>query len=166
MWYVIQTKALHEYEMVDKCKKITKPGEDVFTIEAERQVRVKGEWTTKRFPAFQKYFFVETDDPDDFRIRLYDVKGITKMLCVGDVPVPIYPEEEEFLRKLGGENHMIGKSLVYKEGDKITVTEGPLSDTEGIVKWTDKRQHLIGIAVKMFGDERIIKLSADYIDKV
>ncbi len=80
MWYVIQTKALKEREMVLKCQDILKDGEEVFTMETEKQKRIKGEWQTVREVTFQKYIFVETDDPDDLRIRLRDVKGMTKML--------------------------------------------------------------------------------------
>ncbi len=165
MWYVIQTKACHELEMVNKVQEILKPGEEVFTIQTEREERIKGEWTTKRYVTFQKYLFVDTDEPDDLRMRLRDVKGLTKMLCVDDTVTPIYPEEEEFLKKIGGEDHVIGKSLIYTEGDKVTVTDGPLANLEGTIKWTNKRQRLIGITVKMFGEETIVKLSADYIKK-
>mgnify|MGYP002860081039 CR=1 FL=1 len=98
-------------------------------------------------------------------IRLHDVKGMTKMLCVSDTPTPIYPEEEELLRRLGGDDHVIGKSRVYNMGDKIKVIDGPLANMEGVVKWTDRRQHIIGINVRIFGDERMVKLSADYIEK-
>ena len=165
MWYVIQTKALHELEMVLKCQDILKDGEEVFTMETEKQKRKNGEWQTVREVTFQKYIFVETDDPDDLRIRLRDVKGMTKMLCVSDTPTPIYPEEEELLRRLGGDDHVIGKSRVYNMGDRIKVIDGPLANMEGVVKWTDRRQHIIGISVRIFGDERVVKLSADYIEK-
>ena len=165
MWYVIQTKALHEEEIVLKCQEIVKPDEEIFTMLSERQQRIKGEWVTKRYVTFQKYIFADTTDPDDLRIRLHSVKGLTKMLMVGDKPTPIYPEEEEFLKQLGGEEHVIGKMYIYHEGDVITVKDGPLKDVEGVVKWMDRRQHLIGIGVKLFGQETIVKLSADYIEK-
>lgn len=165
MWYVIQTRACHEEEIVKKCQEIVNPGEEIFTMLSERQQRVKGEWVTKRYVTFQKYIFAETDNPDDLRIRLRKVKGLTKMLTVGDKATPIYPEEEEFLRQLGGEEHVVGKSDLYVEGDKVVVKSGPLANLEGYVKWTDRRQHLIGVAVRLFGDETIVKLSADYIEK-
>ena len=166
MWYVIQTQACHEEEMVLKCREVAKPDEEIFTMLSERQQRIKGEWVTKRYVTFQKYIFADTTDPDDLRIRLKGVKGLTKMLMVGDKATPIYPEEEEFLRQLGGEDHIIGMSYIYREGDIITVNDGPLKDLEGVVKWTDRRQHLIGIAVRMFGAETIVKLSAEFVEKV
>lgn len=165
MWYVIQTKALHEEEMVARCQEIVKPGEEIFTMLSERQQRINGEWVTKKYVTFQKYIFADTPDPDDLRIRLLKVKGLTKMLTVSDKATPIYPEEEEFLKKLGGKEHVVGKSFIYHEGDMITIKDGPMANLEGIVRWTDRRQHLIGVGVKLFGTETIVKLSADFIEK-
>ena len=88
------------------------------------------------------------------------------MLGVGDSVVPIFPEEEERLRHIGGRDHIIGKSNVIEVGDKITIKDGSLVGLEAFVKWTDKRQRLLGLSVMMLGQERIIKLSADFVHKV
>lgn len=166
MWYVIQVKACHEHEMVNKCQSILKPGEEVFTIETERLERREGVWQPVRRITFQKYIFADIEDPDDFRLRLRKVYGMTKLLGVGDVVLPIFPEEEEHLKRLGGKDHIIGKSDVYKDGDKIKVIDGPLRGLEASVKWVDKRQKLVGVAVMMLGQGRIIKLSADFVQRV
>ena len=163
MWYVIQVMACHESEMVNKCRRIALDNEEVFTFFTERMERRNGEWQPKRFVTFQKYIFVDTTDPDDFRTRLHEVAGITKMLGVGDTIVPIKSEEEQFLRYIGGEEHVIGKSTVYYEGEKIVVTSGPLEGMEGRVKWLDKRQKLIGVSTDVDGKETVIKLAAEFV---
>ncbi len=165
MWYVIQVMACHESEMVTKCQKIVKEGEEVFTILTERLERKDGEWRPKRFVTFQKYIFVDTNDPDDFRIRLHDICGMTKMLGIGDDIVPIHSDEEEFLRRIGGDDHIIGKSCAYCEGDKVSVITGPLAGMEGQVEWTNKRQKLIGVRVSFMNRETVIKFGAEYIRK-
>lgn len=165
MWYVIQVMACHESEMVNKCQKIIKDGEEVFTMFTERMERRDGRWQARRFVTFQKYIFVETSNPDDFRIRLQSVSGLTKMLGVGEYVIPIRTEEEEFLRCIGGSDHIIGKSYVYNEGDKVKVISGPLSGMEGQIEWFDKRQKLIGIKTMFLNQKTVIKLGAEFIRK-
>ncbi len=165
MWYVIQVTASHELDMIDKCRKVLKDGEEVFTMMTERFERKDGEWKTYRFVTFRNYIFIDTTDPDDLKIRLHNVIGMTKMLGVGDEIIPIRPEEEEFLKKIGGPDHVIGKASIYCEGDKITITDGPFAGMEGMIKWTDKRQRLVGVKVVFMNRETEIKLGADYIKK-
>ncbi len=165
MWYVIQVMACHESEMVTRCRQIIKDGEEVFTMMTERQERRNGQWQPKQFVTFQKYIFVDTDDPDDFRIRLHDVIGMTKMLGIGDDIIPISPEEEGFLKRIGGEDHIIGRISAFCEGDKVSIMTGPFAGMEGCVEWTDKRQRLIGIRVGFMNRETVIKLGAEFIRK-
>lgn len=165
MWYVIQVTACHESEMVTKCQRVVKDGEEVFTMLTERMERRGGKWQPKKYVVFQKYIFVDTADPEDFKVRLHDVIGMTKMLGIGDDIVPIHPDEEEFLRRVGGRDHIIGKSCVYCKGDKITVIKGPLAGMEGEVEWIDKRQKLIGVKTIFMNQETVIKLGAEYISK-
>ena len=150
-------------DAVDRCQNIIKDREEVFTMLSERMVRKDGEWQAVRSVTFQKYIFVETTSIDDFRIRLHAIPGLTRILTVGDDAVPIYPKEEKLLRLLGGEDHIIGRSVVYKEGDKVTVVSGALVGLEGLVRWTDKRQRWIGIAVSLANRETVIKLGAEFI---
>ena len=165
MWYVIQVEACHENEMVTRCQRIVKEGEEVFTMLSERMERRDNEWKPYRYVTFQKYIFVDTAHPDDFKSRLHEITGMTKMLMTGDDITPLYPEEEKLLKRLGGDDHVIGKSCLYSEGDEITVINGPLVGLEGVVKWKDKRQRLIGVAVTLMNRETIIKLAAEYIRK-
>ena len=163
MCYVVQVQACHEIDAVDRCQNIIKDSEEVFTMLSERMVRKDGEWQAVRSVTFQKYIFVETMDPDDFWNRLRKVPGMAKLLKVGDEVVPIYPEEEKVLRLLGGDGHVIGRSVVYKEGDSVTVVSGALAGLEGLVRWMDRRQRWVRIAVRLAGCETLIKLGAEFI---
>ncbi len=165
MWYVVQVEACHELDMVNKCRKILREGEDVFTFLTERMERRSGEWKAYQHITFQKYIFIDTDDPDDLRIRLRSVEGLTRMLGVGDAVVPIRKEEEEFLKLVGGEDHIIGGLEISNEGDKIKIASGPLSGKEGLIKWIDKRQMVVGITVDFLNQENVIKLGAEFVRK-
>lgn len=168
MWYVIQVQARHEAAVIEKCRErnVLLPGENVFTIFSERMVKERGEWKKKTAPAFQKYVFAETEDTDGFRIRLKKVQELAKMLGVDNSIVPIYPEEQEMLQKLGGEEHIIRYSEGYMLGEKLVVTDGPMKGMEGIVKWVDRHQRLAGIELFLLGRQVIVKMGVGVLKKV
>ncbi|MBQ8956088.1 MAG: antiterminator LoaP [Lachnospiraceae bacterium] len=167
MWYVMQVRAAHELAIVERCRKdVIIPGEDVFVMRSERMFKSHGEWELREEVSFQKYIFAETGDTDDFRIRLRNVKERTKMLGVGDEIVPISQEEEELLRKLGGDEHVIRYSTGFVAGDRLIVTEGPLAGHEGEVKWVDRHQRLAGIEIELMGQMVTIRLGCEVLKKL
>lgn len=168
MWYVIQVQARHETAVVEKChaRNVLLPGEDVFTILSERMVKERGEWKKKTEVAFQKYIIAETEDTDSFRIRLRRVEEMAKMLGVDDRIVPIYPEEQELLEKLGGAEHVIRYSEGYMAGEKLVVTEGPMKGMEGRVKWTDRHQRIAGIEMFLLGHSITVKMGVGILKRV
>lgn len=168
MWYVIQVQARHETAVVEKCheRDVLLPGENIFTIFSERMVKERGEWKRKIEPAFQKYIFAETEDTDGFRIRLRKVHELTKMLGADGSIIPVYPEEQEMLQKLGGEEHVIRYSEGYMLGDRLVVTEGPMKGMEGFVKWVDRHQRIAGIEVFLLGRQLIVKMGIGVLKRV
>lgn len=168
MWYVIQVQARHETAVVEKCltRGVLLPGEDIFTILSERMVKEHGEWKKKTEAAFQKYIFAETADTDGLRIRLRNVEEMTKMLGVDDRIVPIHPEEQELLEKLGGEEHIIRYSEGYVANEKLVVTEGPMKGMEGLVKWTDRHQRIAGIEMDLLGQKVTVKMGIGILKRV
>lgn len=168
MWYVIQVQARRELAVVEKCRErgLLLPGEEVFTMLSERMVKERGEWKKKTEAAFQKYIIAETEDTDGFRIRLRNVGEMAKMLGVDDRIVPIYPEEQELLARLGGEEHIIRYSEGYTLNDKLVVTDGPMKGMEGRVKWVDRHQRIAGIEVMLLGRKVIVKMGVGVLKRV
>lgn len=142
------------------------PGEDVFTILSERMVKESGEWKKKTEVAFQKYIFAETEDTDGFRIRLRKVEEMARMLSVDDKIVPIYPEEQELLQKLGGAGHVIRYSEGYMAGEKLVVTDGPMKGMEGLVKWTDRHQRIAGIEMDLIGQKVTVRMGVGILKRI
>ena len=167
MWYVIQTRARHELDVAERCRQdVILPGENVFVMMAERMFKSHGEWKLIEDVAFQKYIFAETADTDDFRIRLRNVKDMTRMLGVGEEIAPIRREEEELLKSLGGEEHVIRYSVGFVVGDRLIITEGPLAGHEGEVKWIDRHQRLAGIETELMGQQVTIRLGCEVLKKL
>lgn len=152
MWYVVQTRAKREFEVVEKCRKdVLIPGENVFVMKAERMFKRQGKWELIQDVAFQKYIFAETEDTDDFRMRLKKVRETAKMLGVDGDIVPIGEDEEELLKSLGGEEHIIRHSQGVVEGDRLIVTKGSLKGREGDVIGIDRHHRTVTLGVKLMG---------------
>ncbi len=167
MWYVIQVKTGHESEIAEQCRaRIMRPGEDVFVMLGERKYRLKGEWRLERYRIFKSYVFVETDHIDDFRIRLHEIRAMTKVLATGEDMTAIRPEEEAFLRKLGGEDHIARYSEGYLVGERLVVTEGAMKGYEGEVRRLDRHHRLVTIEVPLLGRMVEVELGLGVLKRV
>ena len=79
---------------------------------------------------------------------------------------PIEPEEETFLRRLGGEEHVAEYSEGYLEGDRLIVTEGAMQGYEGKVKRLDRHRRLVTIEVPLLGRLVEIQLGLGVVRRV
>lgn len=166
MWYVIQVQSRHEYEIAELCKrKILRPSEDIFVMQGKRFFRNGKIWEQRLEVAFKGYIFVDTENIDDFRVRLRKIPAMTKVLGVEDAMVPVSEEERAFLLRIGGEEHILDLSEGYKEGDKLVVTRGSLLGLEGLVKWTDRHRRTACIEVMLMGEPREILLGVEILKK-
>ena len=108
MWYVIQVYTGKEEETADQCRARVAVGEEeVFVPLVERMTKVRGEWEVVRTRLFPGYVFIETDRPGDLYMRLKEVKAMTRLLKTGEEITPLYREEEEYLRSLEDEEHVV-----------------------------------------------------------
>lgn len=166
MWYVIQVYTGKELEIAQQCRdRVAEEGEDVFVPLAERWTKIRGERTLITSRLFPGYVFIETDRIEDFHKRLNRIYAMTKVLRTGDEMTPIQKEEEEYLRKLGGEEHVVKYSEGYIEGDKLIVTSGPLKDFEGNVKKILRHKRLVVMEVSLLGQTVEVTLGLGVVEK-
>lgn len=166
MWYVMWVRARHEEEIIRQCKKFLKADEEVFVMYVERLRRSGKEWIAHRELAFKNYVFADVKDVDNFRLQIRKIPDLTKLLQVGEEIIPIYPDEENLLRTIGGEDHVIRPSRGHYEGEKIIVTDGPLKGQESVIKWVDRRQRIVGIEVQLMNRTVEVKLGAEFVKTV
>lgn len=152
MWYVIQVYTGTEEEICEQCHRLVmEDGEDVFVLLAERMTKFQGRWTRITSRLFPGYVFVETERIEDFFIRLKRIESMTKVLRTGEVITPIHQEEEEHLRMLGGDDHIVKYSEGYMEGEKLVVTSGSMKNYKGIVKKVLRHKRLVVLEVPLMG---------------
>ncbi len=114
---------------------------------------------------FPGYVFLVSDDPEALFLKLKCVQGMTKMLGYGQEIVPLYPEEEEFLKKLGGEKQVVEYSMGIMENDQILVTSGPLQGMEGCIKRVDRHKRMAWLEIEMMGRLVEAKVGLEIVEK-
>lgn len=166
MWYVIQVYTGRELEIAQQCRdRVMADGEDVFVPLAERWTKIRGERTLITSRLFPGYVFIETDQIEDFYQRLNRIYGMTKVLRTGEEMTPIQKEEEAYLRRLGGDGHVVKYSEGYMEGDRLVVTSGPLKDFEGNVKKILRHKRLVVMEVPLLGQAVEVTLGLGVVER-
>lgn len=166
MWYVIQVFTGRELEIAQQCRdRVTVEGEDVFVPLAERWTKIRGERTLITSRLFPGYVFIETDQIEDFHKRLNRIYAMTKVLRTGEEMTPIHKEEEAYLKRLGGDGHVVKYSEGYMEGDRLVVTSGPLKDFEGEVKKILRHKRLVVMEVPLLGQAVEVTLGLGIVEK-
>lgn len=167
MWYVIQVFTGREMEIAQKCRdRIMEEDEDVFVPLAERQTKIRGEWQVVKTKLFPGYVFVETARIEDFHIRLKQIRGMTKVLKIGETMTPLEKEEEAYLRQLGlGGRHVVEYSEGYLEGEKLVVTSGALEGYEGRIKKILRHKRLVVLEVPLLGRTVEVTLGLGVVEK-
>lgn len=166
MWYVIQVYTGREAEIAEQCRdRVTRDGEEVFIPLVERMTKVRGEWEQVKTRLFPGYVFIETDRPEELYMRLKQIKAMTKLLKTGEEITPLYKEEEEYLRGLQDEEHVVRYSEGYLEGDELVVTSGALRGYEGKIKKLLRHKRLVVLEVPLLGREVEVTLGLGVVEK-
>lgn len=182
MWYVIQTVAGKEQELVNAIWHVMigerQKYDQCFVIYQEYAIRSNGRLEYHVEPLFPSYIFVETNMPEKF---FEELRRIPQMSCLLDVDgcfCDIYKEEELFLRRMLEESrrekkkdgckkkknspnteYFIRPSLVWvNEEGKIWKAEGILEDyMDKIVKQRLRKRSVV-IEIPLCGKMRRVRL--------
>lgn len=143
MWYVIQVMSGHEKAMVERIQRVVPSElmEEVFFPQFITQIKVKGEWVYVEKPLFPGYILCVTDQPHSVERKLRRMDDFARVLSQGDSLVPLAREECELIECLTSKgNRSVPMSEAVKEGDRVTVTSGPLLGHEGLIKNINRRK--------------------------
>lgn len=140
---------------------------DCFAPMRELKKRKAGQWRTVRELVFPGYLFLETDDPADVYARLRRVPVFMRLLTgAGEEFLPLSDEEIDWLRTLVvGKTHTVEMSEGLIEGDKVTVTTGPLKGREAQISKIDRHKRLAWLDMRMFGRNKNIKVGLEIVSK-
>ncbi len=152
MWYVIQTIKGKEYEVLANIlREVKREQDEPFILENERMYRIKGKWIADRKPLFPGYLFVDTGDPIWFDYLLRKRFRPIKLLRVDGEIASIKPEEEEYFKLLGGEEHVVRYSEGYRRKDRVEIISGAFKGFKGEIKKLDRHNRQATIELPLMG---------------
>ncbi|MBR1479147.1 MAG: antiterminator LoaP [Lachnospiraceae bacterium] len=166
MWYVIQTLKGRERKVAEAVRRdVACEGEKVFIIENEMQYKVKGEWIKDRKPLFAGYVFVELEfeRAEEFNNRLRTKLHTFRLLDIDGVITPIRPEEEEYLLRLGGEEHIIHHSAGFRVDDIVEITSGSFQGFRGKINKLDRHNRRAKICLPLLGKNIEVEIGLEIV---
>lgn len=158
MWYVVWTSTGSE-ERVAKAVKEMNCQNRCFVPKRIVQERRKGNWEYTEKNMFPGYFFVDTDDIEEFANQLHKVEGFATVLTVDKKFFPLSGKDDELTEDLFNNNGIFDVSKGIIEGDNIIVTSGPLRGQEGLIKKIDRHKRQAYLEFTMF--DQVIRGTVD-----
>ena len=167
-WYVVHTysgyentvkatieKYVENRHLQDVIHEISIPMETVTEITDNGPKEVE----RKVFPGYVLIKMVMTDDTWHL---VRNVRGVTGF--VGEASNKPIPLTEEEVMALGMEKHEV--VVLYKEGDRVRINDGPLESFTGVVEEIDPEKNKVTVVVSMFGRETPVELELDQVEVV
>jgi len=173
-WYVVNTYSGHENKVKEKLemRASTMGMEDYIfriVVPEQKQVEIKDgvekEKVTKMFPG---YILVEMIMTDEAWFIVRNTPGVTGFIGSsgkGAKPFPLTPQEvDKILGSMGISRVDIENEISV--GDSIKVINGPFANMFGKVKNIDMVNQKIEVSLDLFGQETIVEVEFNEIERV
>lgn len=156
-WYVIRVKANAEKTAAQS---LTNRGVVVFLPLQKRQSRRKN-FGLIDIPLFPGYIFGQFDYRDP--LRVVACPGVVQILSRGNMPEPVDPAEMHSLLVLSRTGLSMSLLPVFARGQKVRITNGPLTDVQGLVLRDNGRQRLI-LSVSLLRRSVVAEIDREWIE--
>lgn len=167
MWYAVQVRTGREENIIQYSKLLVDRQvlTECFLPKYEQKKKYRGEWHIEHKLLFPGYLFMISDTPDELYQALKNIPDLTKVLRDDDYLIPIKEEEKAFLLHFGKEEHVVEMSYGYMEGEKVTITEGPMKDFDGKIIKIDRHKRTAVIEVEFFDRKMEVKVGLEVVRK-
>ena len=164
-WYVVHTYSGYENTVkatIEKTVETRHLENLIHTIsipmETVTELTDNGPKTYDR-KVFPGYVLVKMIMTDEAWYVIKNVRGVTGFVGSGTKPTALTEEE---VAQLGVEKHEIIVS--YGTGDRVKITDGPLTSFTGVVDALDVEKNKVRVVVSMFGRETLVELELDQVE--
>ena len=172
-WYVVNTYSGHENKVKEKLemRASTMGLEDyIFRVVVPEQTEVEikdGKTKEKVKKMFPGYILVEMIMTDEAWFIVRNTPGVTGFIGSsgkGAKPFPLTPMEvDKILGSMGMSRLEIGNNLNID--DSIKVINGPFANMYGKVKSIDMENQRLEVSLDLFGQETVVELGLNEIEK-
>ena len=169
MWYVIQTLAGEE-EIVKQMTEKYLPKdsyEECKILYYIRKKRYEGKWHEERVRLLPGYLFLVAESPWPAWSALKRVTKFSRLIKNNEENeiYPILPEEENFLKRLAGDNNEIEISYGMIEGDAVRIISGGLMGMEAVIRKIDRHKRVAYIEMQVFGEIKLVQVGLEILAK-
>ena len=167
-WYVVHTYSGYENTVAASIEKAVENRglrdliqEVSIPLETVTEITDNGPKTVER-KVFPGYVLVKMVMTDDTWHLVRNVRGVTGF--VGEASNKPIPLTEEEVLALGMEKHEV--VVLYKVGDRVRISDGPLESFTGTVEEIDPEKNKVSVVVSMFGRETPVELELDQVEPI
>ena len=167
-WYVAHTYSGYENAVKTAIEKsvANRKMEDMILdiqipMETVTEVTESGEMKQVERKVFPGYVLVKMIMTDSTWHLIRNIRGVTGFVGSANNAIPLTDEE---VQALGMEKHEI--VVLYKVGDRVKITDGPLATFIGTVDEIDAEKNKVCVVVSMFGRETPVELELDQVEVV
>ena len=167
-WYVAHTYSGYENAVKTAIEKFVanRHLEDMILdiqipVETVTEVTESGEMKQVERKVFPGYVLVKMIMTDSTWHLIRNIRGVTGFVGSANNAIPLTEEE---VQALGMEKHEI--VVLYKVGDHVKITDGPLATFIGTVDEIDAEKNKVCVVVSMFGRETPVELELDQVEVV
>lgn len=114
-------------------------------------------------PLFPGYLFIT--EIENRHLHVVATPGVCGIVSIAGVPAPIPQTEIEAIRRALCNSHMVEAHPYLNTGDKVLVTEGPLSGVTGILVRNDKAAKLV-LSVELLGRSVAVAMDTESVERV
>ena len=168
-WYVVHTYSGYENAVKTTIEKfvVGRHLEDMIVeiqipMEKVTEITESGTYKEVERKVFPGYVLIKMVMTDDTWHLVRNVRGVTGF--VGEASNKPIPLTEEEVLALGMEKHEI--VVMYKEGDRVRISDGPLESFTGVVEEIDPEKNKVTVVVSMFGRETPVELELDQVEVI
>ena len=161
-WYVIQTKPCNEYRVENN---LTGQGIETLLPLLEVFQDSHGRIVQKIKPLFPNYLFARLD----IDLHYYKVKwtrGVSKILGVGNEPIPISERVIQTIKERMGDNNLVKLEDGLERGNLVQFTSGPFKDLMGVFDRRMSDGKRVRVLLGLVGVDVPVQVSRWQIKKV
>ncbi len=161
-WYVVHTKPGNEHRVETN---LSNQEIEVFLPLLEMFQCSNGRISPKIKPLFPNYLFAKIDIETHF-YKVKWTRGVSKILGMGNEPIPISEKVIQAIRERMGENNLVKLDDGLQEGTLVQFISGPFKDLVGVFdkKMSDGKR--VRVLLSLIGVDVSVQVSRYQIKKV
>ena len=170
-WYVVNTYSGHENKVKEKLEmRASSMGMEDYILRVvvpeQTEIDEKGKEKVKKM--FPGYILVEMIMTDEAWFIVRNTPGVTGFIGSSGKGAKPFPLTKDEVDKILGSMNMsrIDIESELKVDDSVKVTNGAFANMFGKVKSIDMQKQMIEVALDLFGQETMVEVGFDEIEKV